>query len=108
MNHGGEVHAPAQRRAFAWTGFLLRLRQVAQEGQIPCRAPARPFLTPPCPLAIVNPRTPFPTRNTMTPAEREAYRQQLVTLRDRLGGDVSHLQGEALRSGDESPGNLSH
>jgi RNA polymerase-binding transcription factor DksA len=45
----------------------------------------------------------------MTPAELEAYRKDLLSLRQRLNGDVSHLKDEALhRQGDEAGGNLSH
>lgn len=45
----------------------------------------------------------------MTKGALETYRQQLLTLRNRLKGDVDHLADEALRkSGSESGGNLSH
>jgi len=45
----------------------------------------------------------------MNSAELDAYRQQLLSLRDRLGADVSDLAGEALhRDGDQGGGNLSH
>lgn len=45
----------------------------------------------------------------MTAATLEKYRQQLLALRDRLGGDVSHLAGEALhQDGDRVGGNLSN
>jgi DnaK suppressor protein len=45
----------------------------------------------------------------MNNAELDAYRQQLLSLRDRLGADVSDLAGEALhRDGDQGGGNLSH
>jgi DnaK suppressor protein len=44
----------------------------------------------------------------MTKAELKSYEQQLLELRDRLNGDVSHLADEALRkSGREAGGNLS-
>mgnify|MGYP000253550105 CR=1 FL=1 len=43
----------------------------------------------------------------MTKAELEAYRQQLIQLRERLNGDVSHLADEALRKTEGSGGNLS-
>src|SRR5262249_22740138 len=39
----------------------------------------------------------------------ESFRQQLLALRERLNGDVSHLADEALpTTGDEQQGNLSH
>ncbi len=45
----------------------------------------------------------------MTNTECEAYRQELLNLRARLGSDVSHLAGEALhRDGEQGGGNLSH
>jgi RNA polymerase-binding protein DksA len=45
----------------------------------------------------------------MTSAEVESYRRRLVSLRDRLNGDVTHLKDEALRGPDgEVSGNLSH
>jgi RNA polymerase-binding transcription factor DksA len=45
----------------------------------------------------------------MTKTELHAHRQQLLALRDRLNGDVSHLTDEALHgSGGENGGNLSH
>jgi RNA polymerase-binding transcription factor DksA len=45
----------------------------------------------------------------MTQAELEGYRQQLLTLRSRLRGDVSHLTSEALRkTGGEASGSLSN
>ncbi len=45
----------------------------------------------------------------MTQAELEGYRQQLLGLRDRLRGDVSHLTREALReTGGEASGSLSN
>ena len=43
----------------------------------------------------------------MTKAELAGYRRQLVALRERLAGDVSSLEDEALQPGDE-PSNLSH
>jgi RNA polymerase-binding transcription factor DksA len=44
----------------------------------------------------------------MTAAEMDEYRQHLLTLRDRLDGDVSHLADEALRKNQrEASGNLS-
>jgi RNA polymerase-binding transcription factor DksA len=45
----------------------------------------------------------------MTKTELQAHRRQLLTLRDRLNGDVVHLADEALRKSDgDSAGNLSH
>jgi RNA polymerase-binding transcription factor DksA len=44
----------------------------------------------------------------MTKAELESQRQLLLSLRDRLKGDVSHLADEALHTTDENGGNLSH
>src|SRR5437868_7799352 len=45
----------------------------------------------------------------MTTAEVETYRQLLLTLRQRLNGDVSHLTTEALgRGGEGGTGNLSN
>ena len=45
----------------------------------------------------------------MTGSELEGFRRQLLALRDRLGGDVSHLTDEALHTADEQAGsNLSH
>lgn len=45
----------------------------------------------------------------MTSTDRDMYRQNLLTLRNRLNGDVSHLADEALRKvGGENSGNLSH
>jgi DnaK suppressor protein len=45
----------------------------------------------------------------MTKAQLDVYRQTLVTLRDRLKGDVSHLAEEALRkTGGEASGSLSN
>src|SRR5262245_43228021 len=45
----------------------------------------------------------------MTRTEIESHRQHLLALRDRLGGDVSHLADEALKaSGGEASGNLSN
>jgi DnaK suppressor protein len=45
----------------------------------------------------------------MTKTDLESHRRQLLALRDRLSGDVSHLAGEALNSaGDERGGDLSH
>ena len=45
----------------------------------------------------------------MTKAELEGYRRQLLALRDRLNGDVSHLADEALRrTGSGATGNLSN
>src|SRR5207244_1975119 len=41
-------------------------------------------------------------------ADLEGFRQQLLALRERLGGDVTHLADEALRSPDQAGGNLSH
>ncbi len=46
---------------------------------------------------------------TMTKAELEAFREQLLGLRDQLKGDVSHLADEALgKSGGGASGNLSN
>jgi DnaK suppressor protein len=45
----------------------------------------------------------------MTQADLDAYRQQLLDLRSRLRGDVSHLTTEALRNtGGEASGSLSN
>jgi RNA polymerase-binding transcription factor DksA len=45
----------------------------------------------------------------MTKSERDGYRRQLETLRDRLNSSVSHLADEALNpSGGEAESNLSH
>ncbi len=45
----------------------------------------------------------------MSKAELESYRQTLLTLRNRLTGDVSHLADEALRAhGGEASGSLSN
>jgi DnaK suppressor protein len=45
----------------------------------------------------------------MTKSEIEAHRRQLVSLRERLNGNVAHLADEALRKSDsDSSGNLSH
>jgi len=45
----------------------------------------------------------------MTRAELDGYRQQLLDLRTRLKGDVSHLTNEALRkTGGEASGSLSN
>ncbi|HWG43381.1 MAG TPA: TraR/DksA family transcriptional regulator [Gemmataceae bacterium] len=45
----------------------------------------------------------------MTKAELETYRERLLTLRNRLTGDVSHLADEALRArGGEASGSLSN
>src|SRR6266849_4881595 len=47
-------------------------------------------------------------RIPMTKAEIEEYRRQLLTLKQRLDGDVSHLADEALRKNQkEASGNLS-
>jgi DnaK suppressor protein len=43
----------------------------------------------------------------MNKAEIEAYKQQLLDLRERLNGDVSHLTDEALGKADGNS-NLSH
>jgi DnaK suppressor protein len=45
---------------------------------------------------------------TMTKADLEVYKQQLLHLQNRLNGDVSHLTSEALGKGDSGGGNLSH
>ena len=44
----------------------------------------------------------------MSTAEVETYRQLLLTLRQRLTGDVSHLTDEALGGGEGGTGNLSN
>ena len=45
----------------------------------------------------------------MTQAELDSFRQQLLDLRSRLRGDVSHLTSEALRkTGGEASGSLSN
>jgi DnaK suppressor protein len=45
----------------------------------------------------------------MTKAELETYRERLLALRNRLSGDVSHLDDEALRArGGEASGSLSN
>ncbi len=45
----------------------------------------------------------------MTQAELNGFRQQLLDLRNRLRGDVSHLTNEALReTGGEASGSLSN
>jgi RNA polymerase-binding protein DksA len=45
----------------------------------------------------------------MTQAELASYRKQLLDLRNRLNGDVSHLTTEALRNtGGEASGSLSN
>jgi RNA polymerase-binding protein DksA len=45
----------------------------------------------------------------MTKAVLDAYRQQLMVLRSRLKGDVTHLADEALRkAGGEASGSLSN
>jgi len=45
----------------------------------------------------------------MTKAELEGYRQLLISLHDRLKGDVSHLTEEALHTdGGEPSNNLSN
>jgi RNA polymerase-binding transcription factor DksA len=45
----------------------------------------------------------------MTQADFDSYRQQLLDLRSRLRGDVSHLTSEALRkTGGEASGSLSN
>ncbi len=45
----------------------------------------------------------------MTSAELDGFRQQLLTLGQRLKGDVSHLQSEALRTtGGSDSGSLSN
>ena len=52
--------------------------------------------------------TPDPS-NTMTQADLASYRKQLLDLRNRLRGDVSHLTTEALRNtGGEASGSLSN
>jgi RNA polymerase-binding transcription factor DksA len=44
----------------------------------------------------------------MTRTQLDEFRQQLLALRQRLDGDVSHLTGEALRDNPkEASGNLS-
>ncbi len=44
----------------------------------------------------------------MTRTELEGFRRQLLALRDRLDGDVSHLTDEAMHTADQASGNLSH
>lgn len=45
----------------------------------------------------------------MTQADFDTYRRQLLDLRNRLRGDVSHLTSEALReTGGERSGSLSN
>jgi len=45
----------------------------------------------------------------MTQTDLDSYRQQLLDLRSRLRGDVSHLTSEALRrTGGEASGSLSN
>jgi RNA polymerase-binding protein DksA len=45
----------------------------------------------------------------MTKADLESFRQNLLSLRSRLTGDVSHLADEALRAmGGEASGSLSN
>jgi RNA polymerase-binding transcription factor DksA len=45
----------------------------------------------------------------VTTTQLETYRQQLLALRGRLDGHVSHLAGEALhKDGEATGGNLSH
>ncbi len=45
----------------------------------------------------------------MTQADCDGYRQQLLDLRGRLRGDVSHLTNEALhKTGGEASGSLSN
>jgi RNA polymerase-binding transcription factor DksA len=45
----------------------------------------------------------------MSKADLESYRQTLLSLRNRLTGDVSHLADEALRAnGGEASGSLSN
>ena len=44
----------------------------------------------------------------MTRNELEGFRQQLLALRDRLNGDVTHLTDEAMHTADQAGGNLSH
>jgi DnaK suppressor protein len=44
----------------------------------------------------------------MTKSKLESYRQHLLTLRNRLSGDVNHLADEALRKNQkDASGNLS-
>src|SRR5438105_9179721 len=45
----------------------------------------------------------------MTKADLATFRRNLMTLRSRLSGNLSHLAEEALRAnGNETSGNLSH
>lgn len=45
----------------------------------------------------------------MTSTDLKNFRKQLLSLHERLGGDVSHLTNEAFNTqGDETHGNLSH
>jgi RNA polymerase-binding transcription factor DksA len=44
----------------------------------------------------------------MNSTEMSTYRHQLLTLRNQLDGDVSHLSDEALRKNGDAGGNLSN
>lgn len=44
----------------------------------------------------------------MTKNEIASYRERLLSLRERLTGDVSHLTDEALRKSEGTAGNLSN
>ncbi len=45
----------------------------------------------------------------MTKADLAIFRRNLLSLRSRLSGNISHLAAEALRAnGNETAGNLSH
>src|SRR5437588_652975 len=44
----------------------------------------------------------------MTPSEIGVFRNQLLALRSRLDGDVSHLADEALRKNEGEGSNLSN
>jgi RNA polymerase-binding transcription factor DksA len=51
----------------------------------------------------------LPLEGAMTKAELDAYKETLLSLRNRLSGDVSHLADEALRArGGEASGSLSN
>jgi RNA polymerase-binding transcription factor DksA len=59
--------------------------------------------------AVDHDATPPDPSTAMTQAELDNFRQQLLELRRRLRGDVSHLTSEALRkTGGEASGSLSN
>src|SRR5437868_57149 len=47
-------------------------------------------------------------RSPMTQTELDGFRRQLLALRDRLDGDITHLTDEAMHTADQAGGNLSH